>query len=104
MSSVQPTPLRPVTAETPSTLRRVQPIERAARLIAEDRVRLIAGAKVYEVTGDHDVYRVIADQDGIVCPCDARTSLCAHVIAVALIRQRGKPAPERLAADLGVKA
>jgi len=100
----QPTPLRAAPVTKPRRARRTQPIERAARLIAEDRVMLAADAQVYRVLGDTDTYNVIASPDGVWCPCPARTALCAHVLAVALVRQRGKPAPERLVKDLGVKA
>jgi SWIM zinc finger len=98
----QPTPLRPAPDHRPRTLRRVQPIERAARLIAEEKVTLDSSAKVYTVVGDHDVYRVIATEEGIFCPCPARSALCAHALAVAITRQAGKASPERLARDLGV--
>jgi hypothetical protein len=102
MSTSQPTPLRPIPVTEPGKLRRVQPIEKAARLISEDRVMLAPDAQVYRVLGDSATYNVVASPDGIFCPCAARTPLCAHVLAVALIRQRGKPAPERLAQDLRV--
>lgn len=97
-----PTPLRPVAVTTPGKLRRVQPIEKAARLISEDRVMLEPAAQVYRVLGDSATYNVVASPEGIFCPCAARNPLCAHVIAVALVRQRGKGAPERLVKDLGV--
>lgn len=102
-SQPNPTPLRevaPVTRTLPK--RREQAIIKAARLIADDRVKVDKTAVVYLVSGDHDLYRVIADPGGIFCPCDARGPLCSHVLAVALIRQQGKPNPDRLATDLGV--
>jgi hypothetical protein len=72
----------------PTALRRQQPIQKAARLIAEDRVTLLPAAFVYEVRGDTSTYRVIADADSIVCSCPATTSLCAHVLATAALRQQ----------------
>ncbi len=83
---------------------REQQIEKAARLLSEDRVMLEPDAQVYRVLGDTGTYNVIATPDGIFCPCPARTPLCSHMLAVALVRQRGKSAPERLMKDLGVSA
>jgi hypothetical protein len=61
-------------------------IEKAARLIAAGRVQAVPDAHVYLVQGDTGEYRVIADNDGIHCPCQARTTLCSHVLAVTQIR------------------
>ena len=80
-----PVPLREV--GKPASRTREAPIEKAARLMAEDRVTLSSTARVYLVAGDSDTYRVIADDDGIFCPCKARTPMCAHVLAVAQARQ-----------------
>lgn len=66
-------------------LRREQPIEKAARLLREGRVVPLRGARVYEVRGDTDTYRVIATQAGVFCPCPARTPMCAHVLGAAQI-------------------
>ena len=86
-----PTPLRAAReAPNPAPQHREQPIEKAARLIAEDRVTLSHSARVYLVAGDADTYRVIADDDGIFCPCKARTPMCSHVLAVAQSRQLDK--------------
>jgi hypothetical protein len=82
----------------PPGLRREQPIQKAARLLREGRVSASRGARVYTVTGDTGIYRVIAEHDGIHCPCPARTPLCAHVLAVAqcVSSERGpvEPVPE----------
>lgn len=79
---------------TPARRRRgEQPIEKARRLLAEDRVRPLPAASVYLVSGDHGEHRVIADPFGIYCDCPARTSLCSHVLAVATIRQQDKQEP-----------
>ena len=103
MSTSQPTPLRPVTETKPAgKLRKMAPIEKAARLISEDKVMLAPDAQVYRVLGDTDTYNVVAAPDGVWCPCPARSALCSHALAVVLVRQRGKPAPERLMNDLGV--
>lgn len=66
---------------------REQPIEKAARLIAQDCVHLVPAALVYVVDGDTDNHLVIANQQGIFCSCEARTPLCSHVLAVAQVRQ-----------------
>lgn len=71
---------------TPIGARREAPIVKAARLLAENRVRRAPTAAVYVVAGDTGSYRVVADSDGIYCPCAARTPLCAHVLAVAQAR------------------
>lgn len=102
MSAQHPTPLRAAQPIKTSPLRREQPIEKAARLISEDCVTPVPDARVYAVAGDTGTYQVVASPDGIFCPCPARTSLCAHVIAVAMVRQRGKVPAARLAKDLGV--
>jgi hypothetical protein len=81
-----------VTPPYPRRLRREQPIQKAARLIAESRVHLTA-AQVYMVDGDSGSYRVIAAIDGIYCPCEARTPLCSHALAVAHAREAAKPQP-----------
>jgi hypothetical protein len=87
-----PTPVRPRRGE--------QPIQKAGRLLAEDRVRPLPAASVYLVAGDHGDYRVIADPFGIYCPCEARTPLCAHVLAVAMMRQQqSQPAVEEHAGE-----
>ena len=107
MSTPNPTPSLGVAATRPGTRaqaerRRDAPVVKAARLIAEDRVMLAPDAQVYRVLGDTDTYNVVASPEGIWCPCPARNPLCAHVLATAMIRQRGKAAPERLMKDLGV--
>lgn len=98
--SANPIPLRP--AQQTRSTHREPAITKAARLLSGDRVKVDKDAKVYIVEGDSDVYRVIASPDGILCPCPARNPLCSHMIAVAMIRQRGQADPDRLAADLGV--
>lgn len=90
-----------MSSEHPIPLRREQPIQKAARLMAEDRVRLSDSARVYLVDGDSETYRVMADLDGIFCPCDATTPLCAHVLAVAAVRERDRP-PGELSVRVGV--
>jgi hypothetical protein len=83
----------------PYLLRKEQPIQKAARLIAERRVLRRADTDVYDVAGDHYTYRVLASPDGIFCPCAAHTSLCAHVLAVAQVRLADDP-PAGLIADV----
>lgn len=65
-----------------------KPIEKAAQLVSENRVRHLGDVDVYLVAGDSDNYQVIASSGGIFCPCEARTPLCSHVLAVAQIRAR----------------
>lgn len=60
--------------------------EKADRLVASGSVSRSEHAQVYRVHGDHRIYRVIADETGIFCPCPARTPLCSHVLAVAKTR------------------
>lgn len=66
--------------------RREQPIQKAARLLLEERVRFLPSAVVYEVDGDHGTYQVIADGPAYRCPCESRNPLCAHVLAVVQAR------------------
>ena len=84
-------------SENPTCLRRQAPIQKAARLIAEHRVTLIPDALVYDVVGDTATYRVIADGNGIICPCPATTPFCSHVLAIAGIQAgfaESEPEPE----------
>lgn len=62
------------------------PLDKAARLVSEDRVHEAPAASVYVVEGDTDTYHVVASAAGIFCPCKARTPLCSHVLAVAQVR------------------
>jgi hypothetical protein len=84
--------------EPTAGLRRLQPIQKAARLLAEGRVRLVADDQVYIVEGDSDTYYVSAGPRGIHCPCPATTMLCSHALAVMQVRQRD----EALSAQLPV--
>ena len=77
-------------AEPTTGLRKLAPIQKAARLIAEDRVHRVTSAQVYIVDGDTDTYRVVACEEGIFCPCRARTMLCSHTLAVAQLRERDR--------------
>lgn len=67
---------------------REQAIEKAARLLADNRVRRMDEARVYEVLGDHETYLVVVDRLGMHCPCPCRVPLCSHVLAVAGLRER----------------
>jgi hypothetical protein len=87
-------------SEHPTALRRLQPIQKAAKLIAENRVRHAMVAHVYVVAGDTAEYRVIASPDGIVCSCPAQIALCSHVLAVAQVRLADAPLPDELLADV----
>lgn len=69
--------------------------------MSDGRVRLSDTARVYEVDGDTETYRVMADLDGIFCPCDSHTPLCSHVLAVAAVRERDRP-PGELSVRVGV--
>ena len=76
--------------ENRTGLRKLKPVQKAASLISEGRVRLAAEKVIYEVKGDHDTYQVIAGADGIFCPCEARDPLCSHVLAVMQVRSRDR--------------
>lgn len=80
----------------PTGLRRQKPVEKASQLIVDGKVRLTS-ARVYEVQGDHDTYLVIADDTAVICPCDARTPLCSHVLAAAIVEQHRRATEQAIA-------
>lgn len=75
-------------SQHPTLTRTPRAIDKATRLLSEDRVSFLEDARVYRVTGDHHEYAVVYTPEGIACPCEARTPLCSHVLAVAQTRQR----------------
>jgi hypothetical protein len=79
-----------------------EPIQKAARLIAEGRIHFAPHARVYDVEGDHETYRVIVDPNaGIFCPCPARLPLCSHALAVAQVMiQHDHQLPDQLVMDV----
>lgn len=89
--------------DQPTALRKLHeaPIVKAARLVREDRVMRRADTAVYDVQGDHYLYRVVAGPEGIQCPCAARTPLCSHALAVAAVRERDRP-PGEFSLRIGV--
>lgn len=83
--------------EQPTELRKLSEpaIVKAARLVEQGLVKRRTDADVYDVKGDHYLYRVVAGPEGIECPCAAQTPLCSHVLAVAAVRERDRPVSER---------
>ena len=62
--------------------------EKAARYVAEGRVRRIAlrpGLELYAVDGDSGRWLVRAEHGGLRCECPATFGVCAHTTAVALL-------------------
>lgn len=69
-------------------------IDKAARLLAEERVEPTDGALVFEVRGDTETYwPVVVSEDRRFCPCPAQGS-CSHVMAAESWRLSYEPAPE----------
>lgn len=57
---------------------------KAARLLVEGRVQVLAAGLLVDVEGDTAAHRVTVDGHQIRCDCPARAT-CAHATAVRLI-------------------
>jgi hypothetical protein len=61
---------------------------KADRLIRDGQIGEVAGARVFAVSGDHGVYRVVTYVSGVAeCTCPAEGS-CSHARAARRLLER----------------
>lgn len=55
-------------------------IEKATRIICDERIEAAGVAALYKVRGDHGTYTVTLGDPYVACTCPA-TKVCAHITA-----------------------
>ena len=70
-------------------------LDKARRLLEQERVLRAPETETYRVDGDHDSYFVTVSADGrnAYCPCPTRGPTCSHTAAVLLSIREGLLVP-----------